>query len=140
MEPHEVDALLGTDVPIHLATLDARGVPHITPLWFEWADGAFWMTSLQHRPHVRRLEANAVAAVCLDVEHPERADGERPNQQVRASGFVELLADPDGVRTARITARYLRGPGRDAVIARRTSRARVIVRLVPDELVAIASV
>jgi nitroimidazol reductase NimA-like FMN-containing flavoprotein (pyridoxamine 5'-phosphate oxidase superfamily) len=140
LEAHEVEALLALAIPIHLATIDANGVPHITPLWFEWADAAFWMTSLQHQPHVRRLQANRVAAVCLDIEQPERADGERPNQQVRASGSVELLADADGVRTARITAKYLSGPGRDAMIGRRTSRPRIVVRLVPDEILAIASV
>jgi nitroimidazol reductase NimA-like FMN-containing flavoprotein (pyridoxamine 5'-phosphate oxidase superfamily) len=52
----EVEALLALDVPARLASVDARGSPHVTPLWFVWAEGAFHLTSLTDRPHVRRLE------------------------------------------------------------------------------------
>jgi Pyridoxamine 5'-phosphate oxidase len=29
----EVEQLLACDIPAHLATLDAEGFPHVTPLW-----------------------------------------------------------------------------------------------------------
>jgi nitroimidazol reductase NimA-like FMN-containing flavoprotein (pyridoxamine 5'-phosphate oxidase superfamily) len=140
LDPGELDELLSLAVPIHLATVDRDGFPHVTPLWFEWDDGAFWMTSLVGRPHLRRLAERSTASVCLDVEDPERHDGERPNRQVRAVGRAELLDDVDGARTRRITERYLVGPGAEAMTARRVAGHRVAIRLTPDRLVALASV
>jgi len=52
----EIDELLALDVPARLATLDAAGYPHVTPLWFVWSGGAFYMTSISDRPHLRRIE------------------------------------------------------------------------------------
>ncbi|MBV8940650.1 MAG: pyridoxamine 5'-phosphate oxidase family protein, partial [Solirubrobacterales bacterium] len=67
--------LLALDVPARLATLDSRGFPHVTPLWFLWSDGAFYFTSLTDRPHLRRLERKPRtargAAACGD---PAQAD------------------------------------------------------------------
>ena len=64
----EVEALLAADVPARVATLDAEGYPHVTPLWFVWADGAFHMTSFAGKPHLRRLASNPRAGVCVDAE------------------------------------------------------------------------
>jgi nitroimidazol reductase NimA-like FMN-containing flavoprotein (pyridoxamine 5'-phosphate oxidase superfamily) len=136
----EIDDLLATVSPIHLATVDADGFPHITPLWFEWDGRAFWMTSLLHKPHIRRLRADDRASVCLDVELDERRDGERPNRQLRAVGRAELLDDVRGSRTRSITYRYLADPGRDVAADRRASQRRMAIRLEPNRLVAVASV
>lgn len=86
-----------------------------------------------------RLRANPAAA-CIDIEEPERPDGERPNRQVRAVGEADLISDPDGYRTRRITEKYLSGPGREGMIERRTAAPRIAIRLVPGELLAVASV
>ncbi len=45
----------GATVPARLATLDRHGLSHVTPLWFVWADGAFYITSLVDRPRVRAI-------------------------------------------------------------------------------------
>lgn len=132
--------MLGLDVPLRLATVDTAGMPHITPLWFEWDEGAFWMTSLSQRPHIRRLRLNPSASVCIDVEAPERSDGERPNRQVRGVGTVTLAEDVGGRRTERITRKYLSGPGLEDMVRHRTSLSRVVLSLRPDRLIAIASV
>jgi hypothetical protein len=94
MEAEEIEALLALDVPAHLATKDDQGLPMVIPIWFLWTGQEFVMTSVAHRPHVRRLQASPVASICVDVEDPERADGQRPNRQVRASGTVALRRDP----------------------------------------------
>jgi nitroimidazol reductase NimA-like FMN-containing flavoprotein (pyridoxamine 5'-phosphate oxidase superfamily) len=78
----EIEALLSLEVPARLATLDGDGFPHVTPLWFVWQEGAFYMTSIADRPHLRRLSRNPRAGLCVDVEDPERPDGQRPNRQV----------------------------------------------------------
>src|SRR5581483_3247223 len=64
----ETRRLLERDVPARLATVDGSGFPHVTPLWFVWAEGAFHLTSFRDRRHVARLRGNPRAGVCVDVE------------------------------------------------------------------------
>jgi hypothetical protein len=96
--------------------------------------------SISDRPHLRRLVANPRAGICVDVEDPERTDGQRPNRQVGAIGIAELSPDHDGRWTTRISDKYVRGPAalRDARGA--SGRSGVVIRLTPDRLVAVASV
>lgn len=132
--------LLALEHPARLATIDSHGFPHITPIWFLWDAEAFVMTCLPDRPHVRRLHANPAACVCVDVEDPERQDGQRPNRQVRAIGNATIETDIDGAWTRRITNKYVHGPSAQEHADRRASHTRVLIRLVPDKLVAVASV
>ena len=140
MTADEIDAVLSAAVPARLATIDSDGFPHVTPLWFIWADGAFYVTSISDRPHLRRLAANPQAGICVDIEEAERDDGQHPNRQVRAVGVAKLSSDRDGVWTARITEKYIRGPAAPAVRASRVADQRVVICLRPDRLVAVASV
>jgi nitroimidazol reductase NimA-like FMN-containing flavoprotein (pyridoxamine 5'-phosphate oxidase superfamily) len=140
LEPGEIETLISLDVPARLATLDHDGFPHVTPLWFVWADGAFFMTSIADRLHVRRLSHNPRAGLCIDVEDPERTDGQRPNRQVRATGNVELAPDHDAEWTTRITGKYVRGAGRSEMIDSRAADDRMVICLRPTTLIAVASV
>lgn len=135
----EIETLLALDVPAHLATLDRNGFPHVTPLWFVWEDGAFYMTSIADRPHLKRLAGNPRAGLGIDVEDPERADGQRPNQQVRAIGNAELLPDDHAAWTTRITEKYVHGPAAATSIAARAADERIVICLRPTRLVAVAS-
>ena len=135
----EVEALLAADVPARVATLDAEGYPHVTPLWFVWADGAFHMTSLAGKPHLRRLASNPRAGVCVDIEDEQREDGERPNRQVRAIGDADTFADAGGKWTERITRRYVTGAGLEVQLERRLAGERILIKLEPQSLVAVAS-
>jgi PPOX class probable F420-dependent enzyme len=140
LDPAEIEALLALDVPARLATLDRDGFPHVTPVWFLWSEGAFYMTSIADRPHLLRLAANPRAGVLVDTEDAERDDGQRPNRQVRAIGEAEVFPDRGGQWTTRITEKYIRGPGAAACIASRAADQRVVVRLRPARIVAVASV
>jgi nitroimidazol reductase NimA-like FMN-containing flavoprotein (pyridoxamine 5'-phosphate oxidase superfamily) len=140
LEPNEIETLLALDVPARLATLDRQGFPHITPLWFVWENEAFFMTSICDRPHLRRLSRNPRAGLCIDVEEPERDDGQRPNRQVRAVGNVELLPDRESKWTRRITEKYVRGPAATKMLAARAADDRILICLRPARLVAVASV
>ncbi len=136
----EVEQLLACDVPAHLATLDAEGFPHVTPLWFVWTGGAFYMTSIVDRPHLRRVEDNPRVGIGVDVEERERPDGQRPNRQVRATGVAELLADDAAIWTTRITEKYLRGPAALERAQARSHDERIVICLRPQRLIAVASV
>jgi nitroimidazol reductase NimA-like FMN-containing flavoprotein (pyridoxamine 5'-phosphate oxidase superfamily) len=140
LTPDEIETLLRAAVPARLATLDRRGFPHVTPLWFIWADGAFYLTSFPDRPHVARLRRDPRAGICIDVEDPERDDGERPNRQVRGVGTAELFADDRGLWTRRITRKYVTGPVGDERAEQRAAEPRTVIRLAPARLVAVASV
>jgi PPOX class probable F420-dependent enzyme len=140
LTPTELDGVLGLDVPGYLGTLDKEGYPQITPIWFVWEGGAIYMTSLPEKAHVRRLERDPRASFCVEIEDDERDDGERPNRSVRAVGPAEMFDDVDGAWTARVTEKYLRGPGLAAQLARRTAQGRVVVRLQPVRLFGLSSV
>ena len=137
--PEEIEAVLALDVPARLATLDADGYPHVVPLWFVWSGEAFVMTSLAGRPHLRRLAADPRAGIVVDAEDAQRADGERPNRQVRAVGDVELAPDVDGEWTRRITRKYVHGAALPARTATRVAADRRAIVLRPRRLVAVAS-
>jgi nitroimidazol reductase NimA-like FMN-containing flavoprotein (pyridoxamine 5'-phosphate oxidase superfamily) len=140
MTAAEVEALLLSAVPARLATVDSEGFPHVTPLWFVWVEDAFYMTSIIDRPHLRRLNADAHAGICIDVEEVERDDGQRPNRQVRATGHVELFPDHDGLWTARITEKYVRGSSAITMRDSRVADERIVIRLRPERLITVASV
>lgn len=140
LSDREIEDLLRRDVVLHLATIDSAGFPHVTPLWFVWAGGSFLMTSLLGKPHVRRLRGNKRASVVVDVEGPELPSGERPNQQVRGVGLATVERDDDGRWTREITEKYVHGPGRSPMIRQRVHNERVLIRLTPQELIAIASI
>jgi nitroimidazol reductase NimA-like FMN-containing flavoprotein (pyridoxamine 5'-phosphate oxidase superfamily) len=136
----EIETLLALDVPAHLATIDRDGFPHITPIWFVWQDDAFYMTSIADRPHLKRLDSNARAGLGIDIEDRERADGQRSNRQVRAIGSAELFPDDGAVWTTRVTEKYARGPALPRSVAVRAADERIVIRLRPRRLVAVASV
>jgi nitroimidazol reductase NimA-like FMN-containing flavoprotein (pyridoxamine 5'-phosphate oxidase superfamily) len=140
LDAREIEALLEFHVPAHLATLDANGFPHVTPLWFIWDHDAFYLTSIVDRPHLRRLAADPRAGIGIDVEDRERVDGQRPNRQVRAIGNAKLFPDDDAAWTTRITRKYLQGPAAAASVAARAADQRITICLRPTRLVAVASV
>jgi len=136
----EIAGLLARDVAARVATIDADGYPHVTPLWFLWADGAFHLTSDAGRPHLVRLRANPRAGLVIDVEGEQRADGERPNRQVRAVGDAILSPDAGGAWTMRIWDKYVDGGAAVDPAARLRRRQRVLIRIVPSRIIAVASV
>lgn len=140
LSEEEVAGLLARDVVARVATVDADGYPHVIPLWFAWADGAFHFASDAGRPHLGRLRADPRAGLVIDVEGERRADGERPNMQVRAVGDAVLSPDVGGAWSMRIWEKYLAGSSAADPVMRLGRRQRVLIRIVPSRIVAVASV
>ncbi len=109
LEEYEVGELLSRDVVAHLATLDSEGYPHITPIWFLWEQGVFYLTSYVGRPHLGWIVRNPRVGLGIDVEAELRADGERPNKQVRVIGDARVSVDSEG-RIRSWDARHRREP------------------------------
>jgi hypothetical protein len=139
LSAEEIAGLLARDVVARVATIDTDGYPHVTPLWFVWADGAFHLASDAGRPHLGRLIANPRAGLVIDVEGQQRADGERPNMQVRAVGDAVISPDVGGVWSMRIWDKYI-GTAAVNPARRLGTRQRMLVRIVPKRIVAVASV
>jgi nitroimidazol reductase NimA-like FMN-containing flavoprotein (pyridoxamine 5'-phosphate oxidase superfamily) len=136
----EIDELLHGDHVARLATIDSAGYPHVTPLWFLWAQEALHLASDTGRPHLARIAANPRVGLVVDTEDPEREDGERPNRQIRVVGNAELLRDTDGAWTKRIWVKYRSGhPEPDALTQRLHGRNRTHILITPHQITAIAS-
>jgi PPOX class probable F420-dependent enzyme len=137
----ETAGLLASDAIARLATIDADGYPHVTPLWFLWADGAFHLASDSGRPHLARLLANPRAGLVIDTEDAQRRDGQRPNKQVRAIGDATLSPDTGAIWTHRIWDKYINGTtARQAAGNHLGNRQRVLITITPARIIAIASI
>lgn len=135
----EIAALLQGDLVARLATIDSDGYPHVTPIWFVWRDGSFFLTSHSTRPHVRRCTQNPRVGLGIDVEQPLRADGERPNQQVRVVGEATVTDDHDRQWTNLIRRRYT-GADSAGPVCDVGAAARSVIQVRPSGMVAVASV
>jgi nitroimidazol reductase NimA-like FMN-containing flavoprotein (pyridoxamine 5'-phosphate oxidase superfamily) len=139
LDSPEVVELLALDIPAHLGTLDPDGYPRITPLWFLWEAGAFYMTSVGGRPHLLNLERDPRASLCVDTEDRVAIAGHRPNRQLKAYGLADLLPDKEGYWTQRITRKYLAGPDGEERAAYRATMPRIAIVLRPTRLLALGA-
>jgi PPOX class probable F420-dependent enzyme len=133
----EIEELLARDLVGHLATLDAAGYPHVTPIWFIWDGSLIRMTSFAHRPHLARIRADPRAGFVVDQEGALREDGERPNRQVRVVGRATIELDAGNRWTREIRRKYGAQAERpaDAVLG-----PRCVITLTPEHLLALRSV
>jgi PPOX class probable F420-dependent enzyme len=136
LDDTEVAELLDSDAVARLATIDADGYPHVTPIWFLWADGLMRLTSYADRPHLDRIRGNPRVGLVVDTEAAQRPDGERPNRQVRITGDATVAVDTGGEWTRRIRRKYLGA----ADEASRTTGERAVITLRPKAFRAVASV
>lgn len=114
----------------HFATVSADGRPRVRPLWFVWEDGAFWFTTrLEARNTGRDVAAGSAVAVSVASE-------ERPYRAVLARGHASVWTDDREVWLERIAVRYGEREGRAWLRGALTEPDRVVLRMVPDELVA----
>ncbi len=136
LDPAGIAALLALDIPARLATIDPDGYPRVTPIWFMWEGGAFWMSSVEGQPHLRNLRRDPRAAISVDTEADVAVGGVRANRRVRAQGRAVLGPDVGGQWTRRITLKYVPGPDGETAATRRAAMPRVVISLRPERLVA----
>ncbi len=125
----ETAAVLHSDVSACLAFVDARGFPRQVPCWFLWDGTAFYVTSVAGKFHVKRLQTDARASICVEIE--ERSSQGRANRQVKGQGRVEIFSDADGAWATRIRMKYL---GDVRLESPAVVPSRVVLRLAPDRL------
>lgn len=100
MTVDECDAFLAEERTTRVATVDAAGRPHVTPLWFIWSGEALWLYSLTRSSRFTHLSRNPEIAAVVDAgESYDELRG------VELRGRVQIVGDA------------LRGPDSDANLA-----------------------
>jgi PPOX class probable F420-dependent enzyme len=115
----------------HWATIGPDGRPRVRPLWYVYKDGAFWFTT---RMEARRTGADIAAGSSVAVSI---ASEERPFRAVLASGTPKVYEGGDrDAWLERLALRYGEREGRFWLREARKEPDRVVLRLVPDKLLA----
>jgi hypothetical protein len=131
LTPQQTEQVLGSDVSACLAFVDAKGYPRQLPCWFLWYEGAFYITSTADKFHVRRLQTDGRASICVEVT--EVTPLKRANRQVKGVGQIEVFPDEEGAWGRRIQQKYL---GEVQAPISGLGPVRVVLRMQPDRLIA----
>ena len=132
LSPSEVDELLGRPLLARLATIDDDGFPSVVPVWFEWADGAFWIVARARSAYVEHMRRDPHVGISVVAD-------EDPDRRVQVAGFAEILDGPAplGGRvlelTRRLAERY-EGASGLAYVEETRDRPRILVRVRPERL------
>ena len=109
LSQQEIAHLLNLAIPAHLATLDAAGFPRITPIWFLWEDGIFYMSSGEERRHVHDLARDPRAGLCISIEEGQTQGGSRPYRQIIVRGYAHVQPDTDERGAHKLILKYITG-------------------------------
>src|SRR3954470_16886419 len=94
MTDAELDAFLRRKHVARFATIRRDGSPHLSPIWYVWDEGKVWIIFARSRLHVRNLERDPRATICIDeaarLEHGFAAGA----SGAYCRGTVELTDDP----------------------------------------------
>jgi hypothetical protein len=80
MMPEEVDVFLGSPDSAwlcRLAVLKEDGWPFVTPMWYQWRDGSFYVVGRKRSAWVQDLKRDPRCFVCIDEEAMPPAGGLR---------------------------------------------------------------
>jgi PPOX class probable F420-dependent enzyme len=126
----DLEAFLQESHLAHFATVGPDGKPRVRPLWFCFAEGALWFTT---RLEARRTGADVVAGSTVTVSI---ASDTRPYRAVLAHGTPEVWRTDTRRWLERIANRYGEAEGRRWVSGALKEPDRVVLRLVPETVVA----
>lgn len=116
-------ALLNEPNLAHLATLDADGTPHVTPVWIDTDGEHILVNTATGRVKYNNVVRNP--AVALSVV--DKSDDYRT---LRVKGTAELVEEGADAHIDRLAKKYL---GADTYPWRKATEQRVIVRITPTK-------
>ncbi len=126
----ELETFLKEPRLAHFATTGPDGAPRVRPLWFCYADRAFWFTTRREARHTGTdLAAGSLAAVSI-------ASDDRPYRALIAYGRPEVWERDRRTWLESIAIRYGQAEARRWLPGALKEPDRVVLRLVPDKVVA----
>jgi nitroimidazol reductase NimA-like FMN-containing flavoprotein (pyridoxamine 5'-phosphate oxidase superfamily) len=129
LSPAELDEFLAAPRMAHFATVSDDEAPRVRPLWYAYADGAFYFTTrLESRWTGADVTGGSKVAVSIATE-------ERPYRAVVARGTAKVWDEDRESWLERIAIRYGEKEGRAWVRRALEEPDRVVLRMVPDMLV-----
>jgi PPOX class probable F420-dependent enzyme len=130
LEGKELAAFLDEVRLAHFATIGPDGHPRVRPVWFLYENGVFWFTTrLEARRTGADVAAGSPAAVSI-------ASDERPYRAIIAHGSPEVWNEDRERWLERISTRYGGAEGKRWLATALKERDRVVLRLVPDKVLA----
>lgn len=69
----KVDSFLRQTLVAVLGTIDRRGNPHLSPIWFSWEDGNAYMFTGRDSVKWRNIASRPYASLCIDRRDPPYA-------------------------------------------------------------------
>lgn len=108
MTDAERDEFLTEERTLRMAVVGDDGTPRVTPVWFLWSHGAFWIYNLNRAKRTRRLESGTQVGLVVDAgteyadlrgvsatigDYVFLTDGEVPDEVRRAFGRKYFGAD-----------------------------------------------
>jgi Pyridoxamine 5'-phosphate oxidase len=96
MSDAERDAFLREQRVCRVASVDANGEPHVTPLWFVWDGSHLWLNSIvRAQRHVNLLRRPRVAVVVDSGHNYQELHGVELHGGVEAVGDQPRTGTPD---------------------------------------------
>ena len=126
MSRQEIEAFLAEVRNIIVGTIRRDGRPQMTPNWFVWQDGRFYVSTTRTRAKYRNLKRDPRIQLLLD-------DAER-HRCLIVDGRAEILEDLDEfiAFSRAITAKHRGGPPDEQALRDRLIREqRVILKVTP---------
>jgi PPOX class probable F420-dependent enzyme len=131
MSDEERAAFLTQPVIGRLGCLDADGYPYVVPVWFDYADGGFYLVPRARADWARYLERDGRVSLCID-------SADLPYRRVIVRGRAEVIETPNiggrWMEFATRMARNYRGDEGLAYIERTKDEPRWLFFVRPERI------
>lgn len=129
MQGLELKAFLEEIRLCHWATVGPEGRPRVRPLWYLYADQAFWFTTRMESRHTGTDVAGG-SSVAISI-----ASEKRPYRAVILHGTPTVWEEDRETWLERIATRYGESEGRRWLAGALKEPDRVVLRLIPDSMI-----
>jgi len=119
---------------MRLGTVGSDGYPQVTPIWYLYEDGVFWITTASNRIKARNMLARPQVGFAIDSD-------QRPYRGISARGEARLVAEGEAARpmTRRIAARYMPAERVEAMVATLMEAPRALFAIDASRVVKMGS-
>ena len=130
----EIDAFLAKLQGGTVATNRGDGWWHVTPIWYLWEGGRFYLTLGAGRRHIRNIESDPKVTLCVDEDTRLTEGLQAGARSVVCFATAELSADPDFIHEIheKMLIRYL-GDQAEEYVGPTMAEGRTIATLTPQD-------